>query len=194
MELSLAGGATVVGCAFNSTELFDVLDNHNCDVLVSDYVIQGEDFGDGLGLFTRLRGRYPRVNVVVLTSIVNCNVLDALENLGVSAIVSKADSSEHLRRAVQAVGGGKLYLSPQIQHAFDRRVREPCSERLGSLSMYEMEVLRLFLSGLSLSEIAAKFNVSKKTIGGQKRAAMRKLNVINDIDLVRYGVGSGLAA
>lgn len=194
MELSLAGSATVVGCAFNSTELFDVLDNHDCDVLVSDSVIQGEDFGDGLGMFTRLRGRYPGVNVVVLTSIINCNVLHALENLGVCAIVGKADSSEHLRRAVQAVGGGKLYLSPRIQRAFDRRVREPCSEQLGSLSLCESEVLRLFRSGLSLSEIVAKFNVSKQMISGQKRAAMRKLNVFNDIDLVRYDVSSGLAA
>ncbi|EFF74334.1 response regulator transcription factor [Achromobacter piechaudii] len=194
IEISLTNTATVVGCAFNSTELFDVLDHHDCDVLVSDYVMQGADFGDGLSMFARIRRRYPGLNLVVLTSILNCNVLIALQHLGVRAIVSKADRSEHLRWALRAVHAGQSYRSPRIQAAFDRGAHEPCGENHGALTCCELEVLRLFLAGLSLSEIAEKSSRSKQTVGAQKRAAMRKLDVHNDIDLVRYGVRSGLAA
>lgn len=194
VEIATADAAKVVACAFNSTELFDVLKQHECDVLVSDYVMQGADFGDGLSLFARIRRRYPRVQLVVLTSIIHCNVLLALERLGVKAIVSKADQPEQLHLALRAAHNGQSYRSPKIQSALEREVREPRVDRLASLTWCEMEVLRHFLAGLSLSEIAMKFSRSKQTVGAHKRAAMRKLDVDNDIDLVRYGIRSGLAA
>ena len=53
-----------------------------------------------------------------------------------------------------------------------------------------MEVVRLFLSGFSMGEIAEKFSRSKQTVSAQKCAAMRKLDVHNDMDLVRYGGGA----
>ncbi|WMD20221.1 response regulator transcription factor [Achromobacter seleniivolatilans] len=194
IELSVEDVAQVVACAFNSTELFNTLDSHECDVLVSDYVMSGADFGDGLSMFARIQERYPSLKLVVLTSIDNRIVLRALEDLGVRAIVSKGDLPEHLRRALCAACRGEPYRSPRIQAAMTSTMTESSSEGVSHLTRCEVEVVRLFLSGFSLGEIAEKFSRSKQTVSAQKRAAMRKLDVHNDIDLVRYGVRSGLAA
>lgn len=194
IEISVADIAQVVACAFNSTELFDILDTHECDVLVSDYVMSGADFGDGLSMFARIQQRYPGLKLVVLTSIDNRIVLQALEELGVRAIVSKGDLPEHLRRALHAARCGEPYRSPRIQAALEAEVSASCADGVHPLTRCEVEVVRLFLSGFSLGEIAEKFCRSKQTVSAQKRAAMRKLDVHNDIDLVRYGVRSGLAA
>lgn len=205
IEISVKDIAEVVACAYNSTELFDILDTHECDVLVSDYVMSGEDFGDGLNMFARIQQRYPGLKLVVLTSINHRDVLQALEASGVRAIVSKGDLPEHLRRAMYAACCDEPYRSPRIEAAIQAPAAQAglqaglqgdgaCVGSADLLTRCEVEVVRLFLSGFSLGEIAEKFSRSKQTVSAQKRAAMRKLDVHNDIDLVRYGVRSGLAA
>lgn len=194
IEISQVDRTRVVACAFNSTELFDVLDTQDCDVLVSDYVMSGADFGDGLSMFAQIQARYPYLKLVVMTSIDNRVVLEALENLGVRAIVSKGDMPEHLRRALYAAWCDEPYRSPRIQAALESDPVGTSLEHEAPLTQCEVEVLRLFLSGLSLAEIAEKFSRSKQAVSAKKRAAMRKLHVHNDIDLVRYGIRSGLAA
>ena len=59
-------------------------------------------------------------------------------------------------------------------------------ERFSSLSMKEMEVLRLFVAGSSVSDIARQLNRSIKTVSAQKVAAMRKLEVDSDQALLTY--------
>lgn len=50
----------------------------------------------------------------------------------------------------------------------------------------ESEVLRLFAEGFLVTEIAKKLNRSIKTISSQKKSAMMKLGVENDIALLNY--------
>ncbi len=54
------------------------------------------------------------------------------------------------------------------------------------LSPKESEVLRLFAEGFPVTEIAKKLNRSIKTISSQKKSAMMKLDVENDIALLNY--------
>jgi two-component system capsular synthesis response regulator RcsB len=62
------------------------------------------------------------------------------------------------------------------------------------LTKRELEVVRFFVSGMSVTEIAMLLHRSKKTISTQKSAAMIKLGVERDADLVRYGIESGLVS
>ena len=45
---------------------------------------------------------------------------------------------------------------------------------------------------MTINEIAARLNRSKKTISTQKSSAMRKLNIDREVDLFHYGVETGL--
>lgn len=47
-------------------------------------------------------------------------------------------------------------------------------------------MLRLFAEGFLVTEIAKKLNRSIKTISSQKKSAMLKLGVENDIGLLNY--------
>ncbi|GAB7203428.1 hypothetical protein OS31_10650 [Dickeya oryzae] len=47
-------------------------------------------------------------------------------------------------------------------------------------------MLRLFAEGFLVTEIARKLNRSIKTISSQKKSAMTKLGVDNDIALLNY--------
>jgi len=56
---------------------------------------------------------------------------------------------------------------------------------LEALSPKENEVLRCFLDGLRITQIASKFSRSIKTISGQKQAAFRKLGIRTDAELFK---------
>jgi two-component system capsular synthesis response regulator RcsB len=184
---------SVVGAARNSTELIAALDRLSCDVLVSDYAMPGGDYADGLILFSLIRQRYPNLKIVVFSEIENPVVLRALMDLGINCILNKCDTVDHLTMAIKAAYKNDRYLSPQIAKiatSITRGIRG--STGGSSLTKRELEVVRFFISGMLIDEIAAQLRRSKKTISTQKSSAMRKLGIERNADLVRYGIESGL--
>jgi two-component system capsular synthesis response regulator RcsB len=60
------------------------------------------------------------------------------------------------------------------------------------LSPRETEVLRLFASGYTVSEIARQLNRSVKTVSSQKMEAMNKLGIKSDLGIYAYAREHGL--
>ncbi|PXX21395.1 two-component system capsular synthesis response regulator RcsB [Burkholderia pyrrocinia] len=184
----------VVGSAANSTELIAQLAAHRCDVLVSDYAMPGGDYGDGITLFSFLRRRYPETRIVVLTMIDNAGVIRSLLKLGIECILSKADATDHLLAAVHGAYANGRYFSPTIAKVVWQIDIEQPATSARELTSREAEVVRLFVSGMSINEIAAHLKRSKQTISSQKNNAMRKLGIERDTDLIKYSIGASLAA
>ncbi len=182
----------IVGTSQNGSELCAALAKEPCDVVVSDYSMPGGQHSDGLTLFEYIQRHYPDVNIVALTAMDSPSVIQSLLAVGVSSILSKSDAIGHIITAIHASFSGGAYLSPII----DDIVRQLSSAGdVGHpLSPREHEVVRLFASGLTISEIAKRLNRSKQTISSQKIFAMRKLGVTNDADLIRYAIETQLVA
>lgn len=191
---SLSSDSTIqlTGNAGNSTELIRLLDTGCCDVLVCDYSMPGNEHGDGIALFSLIRRRYPSVKLVVLTMLDNAAVLGALRSQGISCIVSKADAVSYLIPAIHAAATGGTYYSPSVEKSM--RARDMDRRAPGPLSKRELEVLRLYASGMTVNEIAERLSRSKKTISTQKARAMQKLGVERDVDLLRYAMENGIVA
>jgi DNA-binding NarL/FixJ family response regulator len=62
------------------------------------------------------------------------------------------------------------------------------------LTNRQKEVLRLLASGLSHKQIAAKLNLSVKTIDDHRAKIMAKLNINNLPGLVKYAIRTGLTS
>ena len=60
------------------------------------------------------------------------------------------------------------------------------------LSPREREVMTMILSGQRLKEIAARLDISVKTVTTHRSRLLRKLNVEDNLGLYRYGVRNGL--
>lgn len=181
-------GVALVGVATDSTALVDVLGRRPCDVVVTDYAMPGGHYGDGISLFGFLRRRFPALRLVVLTGLDSVPVLKAILAADVDVVVAKLDDPEHLQAAIFAAHGRFPYLSPAI-----RKVVATASVLLGRapLSKRETEVVRLFAEGLGVSDIGERVGRSRKTISVQKMAAMRKLGLASDAELVRYALANG---
>jgi two-component system capsular synthesis response regulator RcsB len=183
----------VVARARQSTELIKALQTTPCDVLVTDLAMPGGQYGDGLPLIGYLRRNFPDVKIVVLTMLENPALIRRLSELGVIAVVHKSDDLGHIALAVQHVSRGLEYMSPQVRVALESlRINSGGKGDEVILSRRELEVVRLFVSGLTIKEISERLNRSIKTISTQKNTAMRKLGLERDSELFQYAQSNGL--
>ena len=185
---------SVNGTARDSTELIGSLDKVQYDVLVTDYSMPRGNYGDGMALLSLIRQRYPKLKIVVFTMMESAMIVHSALNLGCSCVVSKCDDISHLILAIHSAYTNGRHLSPSMEKlavSIDRNIRH--GEQKPVLTKREMEVVRFFVSGLRVCEIAERLHRSKKTISAQKSAAMHKLGIHRDADLVRYGIEKGFA-
>jgi two-component system, NarL family, captular synthesis response regulator RcsB len=196
LKATLGDHATVkvVASAANSTELIGALNANPCDVLISDYAMPNGEFGDGITLFSFLRRRYPDTRIVVLTMMDNPGVIRALLKLGIQCILSKSDATAHVLAAIHGAYADGRYFSPAIAKiVWQLDVENPMATKR-ALTTREEEVVRLFVEGKSVNDIATVLKRSKQTISSQKTNAMKKLGIDNDTDLIKYHLGLKLAS
>jgi len=182
----------VAGSAHNFSELVELLDRCPCDVLVADYSIPGGKFGDELSLFSFLRSCYPQLCIVIF-AVSKPVIVRELAKIGVQSFISKGAKLSRLVSAIHAVHAGQVYF-PGIDGSSDAtQAAEAPYHRHESkkLSKREAEVIRLFISGMSIQEIAERLKRQKQTVSTQKRTAMMKLGITRDVDLFWFAHETG---
>ncbi|EKS69523.1 MULTISPECIES: response regulator transcription factor [Caballeronia] len=196
-QFSKIPGFTIAAMAHSGAELLRVLEKEPVDLIITDLVMQGEDETDidGLRLISKLKRSFPNIPVIVLTMMTSGGIYHELCKLGVAAIMSKEEPASELSQVtLRALSTKETIISPKIQHRLARdgsTLQDLAREQ--PLSPRELEVVRLFAQGLSVTEIARTLNRSVPTVATQKRSAMRKLHVENHVDLVKYAARAGLA-
>jgi two-component system, NarL family, captular synthesis response regulator RcsB len=185
----------VVGEAASAAALLRLLGSTPCDVLVTDFAMPelGLQAEDGLRLIKRVRRDWPEIRIVVLTSMSNVAILRSILSAGAMGLLNKVESMDQLAAAVKFAGVGRRYLSSSVVDALAVAGAE--NDLLGEgprLSPREIEVVRMFASGLSITEIARFMERDVRTISRQKRDAMSKLGVQNDPGLFAFARAYGL--
>lgn len=191
--LEATGDIEVAGEAANGDQLIELLACLPCDVLVTDFSMPGGRYGDGLSLIDLLRRRYPRLPIVVLTMVNNAAVLQTMRSRGAIGLCDKRAPLREVAVAVRFAAAGRAYLSDTIRYQFDMAGLHTASDST-RLSAREIEVVRLYVGGMSITQIADQLNRSVKTVSRQKRDAMRKLGIDHDSRLSEYARERGIAS
>ncbi|VXB49577.1 LuxR family transcriptional regulator [Burkholderia sp. 8Y] len=188
-------GLCVTGEARNASTLLTELRKTPCDVLVTDFAMPepGHEAQDGLCLIRKVKQDWPGIGIVVLTSVSNVAILRSILNAGAMGLVDKAESIELVPSAVKQASAGRRYVSASFRAALAEAGAEThFSPDAPRLSPREIEVVRLFAKGRSITEIAKELQRDVRTISRQKRDAMNKLGVKNDPGLFAFVRARGL--
>ncbi|GLQ87825.1 response regulator [Dyella flagellata] len=121
--LTHLGAAEVVAEAGNAAELFTVLSEVPCDVVLSDYVMPDERHADGIGMIRCLARVYPSIPLVVVTALHDVTLFESALREGVRGWVEKSDDASELIAAVYKVIAGHIYISPSMRSAMIDRDR-----------------------------------------------------------------------
>lgn len=186
---------SVIAKAESADGLIKHLSGTPCDLVISDYSMPfGGRFSDGLALMGYLKRHFPHLPLIVITMLRNPPLLQALLNIGVNGLFYKRSPLSELISTVKIVLRGRQYVCPAIAQILQAQTTPSSGTDAPStsLSERELEVVRLFVQGLSGRQIAAQLNRSEKTISRQKRTAMDKLGLGHDGGLVEFARVSGL--
>lgn len=182
----------VVGEADNGRIAITLTHELQPDVVVMDVSMPELN---GLKATEKLKELFPSIKILTLTRHMDEGYLKQLLEAGASGYVLKQSASEELVRAIHAVVNGQTYLDPAMMEQFvgnviGRRAARG-SPAKGDLSPREEEVLRLIAWGHLSKEVAARLQISIKTVEAHKTNGMQKLGMKSRIDLVHYALLQG---
>jgi DNA-binding NarL/FixJ family response regulator len=185
----------VVGEACDGREALEIVKAQEPRVVLMDLTMPGLS---GLEATRRIRKAHPKTQVVILS--VHSDeehIARALESGAVGYLLKDIRAPE-LFDAIEAAAGGRRYLSPAVSEAIIsaylrlRRDRADVNSPFQLLTAREREILRLLTEGRSSKEIAGEISVSPKTVETHRANIMRKLDIHNIADLVRYAIARGI--
>jgi DNA-binding NarL/FixJ family response regulator len=182
----------VVGEADNGRDAWQKAKELLPDVVVMDVSMPELN---GVQATEKLKKDCPDVKVLALTAYKDKGYMDQLLKVGASGFVLKLSAAQELIQAIRRVAAGDIYLDREMaDKVTDSYVRKQFLKgvmRQKDLSDREEEVLRLIATGYSNKEIAAKLNISVKTVESHKSNLMEKLEFRSRTEIVRYAVRKG---
>lgn len=189
------GGFTVVATASDGTEALARARATRPRVLVLDLQIPEPA---GVELTATLLAEDPSARVLILSaSGEQSDVLEAVK-AGATGYLVKSASRQELLDAVRRVSAGDTVFTPGLAGLVlgeYRRLSEAPADPgpdLPRLTDRETEVLRLVAKGLSYKQIADRLVLSHRTVQNHVQNTLRKLQLHNRVQLVRYAIEQGL--
>lgn len=143
------------------------------DVILMDMVMPDMDGATATAL---IRKKYPQVQIIVLTSFKEGELIKKALEAGAIGYLLKDVSADDLARAIRAAHAGRATLSPEAAQSLVETTNLPPAPGL-DLTEREREVLVLMVEGSSNSQIAVKLGVSSSTIKSHVSNVLSKLGV-----------------
>ena len=187
-------GFRVIADAANGREAVALAESHRPDVAVLDIAMP---ILNGIEAARQIIQKTPKTAIVILSMHSDEGyVLRALK-AGARGYLLK-DSAEHdLIHAVEAVGEGKAFFSPEISkmmvEEYMRQMRErQLEDSYDLLTTREREVLQLLAEGKNNKEAASILNLSLYTVETHRSNIFQKLNLHSSAELILYAVRKGV--
>lgn len=139
----------------------------------------------------------PTVRVLILSASGEQEDVLAAVKAGATGYLVKSASREELLDAVHRVARGDTVFTPGLAGLvlgeYRRLSETPTSgDEAPRLTERETEVLRLVAKGLSYKQIAERLVLSHRTVQNHVQNTLRKLQLHNRVQLVRYAIEQGL--
>lgn len=187
-------GFTVVGEAADGRQAVQQAELTKPDVVVLDIAMPNLS---GTEAAKRIGEILPATAIVILSMHSDEGyVLRALK-AGAKGYLLKDSAEGDLIAAIQSVGEGKTFFSPEITKMlvedYVREIRaRGVEDSYELLTLREREILHLLAEGKSNKEIAASLNLSPYTVETHRRNLQEKLNLHGFAELILYAVRKGV--
>lgn len=150
---------------------------------------------NGLEVARRVKKAHPLIKIVILSMHEEEEYVLKMVRAGASGYLIKDSAAEQLIDAIRSAHAGKAFFSPEVARVLAESYREVApgkEDPLDRLNDREREVLQLVAEGHTNKAIAEMLFISVKTVDNHRTNLMRKLNVHNAAELVRFAAKKGL--
>jgi DNA-binding NarL/FixJ family response regulator len=188
--LATAGDMQVAGEASDGFQTLERVRGGDWDLLLLDMSMPGRS---GIELIKQIKAEKPRLPILVLSMHKESEYAVRSIRAGAAGYLCKDSASQQLLAAIRSVAGGGRFIGPDVATdlAFgliqrdDRPLHALLSDR-------EFLIFRKLTAGDGVGEIAARLNLSAKTVSTYKARVLQKMQMSSVAELVRYGLEHNL--
>jgi len=185
-------GIDVIGEAGSGAAAVKMIEERVPDVVLMDLIMPGMD---GVEATRLAKSISPRTQIVVLTSYHEDEHIFPALQAGALSYILKDVAMDELAEAVYKAARGEATLHPQvalrvIQELHGRKKDE--NTPVVDLTKREMEILKVIAQGMTNTEIAEKFVISKYTVKGHVSNILSKLHLADRTQAAVYAWQQGV--
>ncbi len=182
----------VVGEAATGEDVIRLADRLTPEIVLMDISMPGLN---GIEATRKISEAHPSIRVLVLTVHEDKELLQEALRCGACGYVLKQAVKSELINAIHAVARGELYVHSSMTRAL--LAKEPVTpphpfKKEPTLTMREVEILRLVAKGYTNNQVGELLNISVRTVEFHRSNLMDKLGIESRVDLVRYAAEHGL--
>ena len=186
-------GIEVIGEAKDGREALAIIEETLPDVILMDIAMPGLN---GLEATRRIKKKFPRMKVLVLTMYTNEEYIFQILNAGANGYLVKETAFQDLISAIKAVYKNEAFMSPSISkkviNSYIKKAQDDEEQTCEILTTRERESLQLIAEGNSRKKIAELLFISPKTVETHRTHIMDKLNIHNRTGLIKYAIRKGM--
>jgi two-component system response regulator NreC len=186
--LRAESGLEVVGEVRDGRQAVEKIKELRPDVVLMDIAMPDLS---GFEATRRVHEADPSVRVLMLTMHDEEELVARCLEAGAAGYIIKDAPATQLVYAIETVMKGERYLSPvvlkKVVAGYVKNSKRPQTS-YDRLSAREREILKLLAEGLTVKEIATRLNLSIKTVDVHKYNLMRKIDVHDRAELIRYAI------
>jgi DNA-binding NarL/FixJ family response regulator len=180
----------VIDEAANGSEAIDKIKNEKYEIVLLDIAMPGMNGLEALKEIQKINKTLP---VLIISIYPEDQYALRCLKAGASGYLTKDTASDELTLAVERILSGKKYVSPTLADKLARHLNEGTPKLPHELlSDREDQVMRYIASGKTAAEIAAELNLSVKTINTYRNRILKKMQIKNSAELIRYAVQNQL--
>lgn len=182
-------GIKIIAEAATGKSFYEQIEKIHTDIVILDI---GLPDISGIEIAQKLTFKYPEIKIIILTANTDENSIVQAVKAGVSGFLSKDTPKEEFLEAIRSVQKGEQYfgdaISKIVYKGYINTIKGKQPKDKKSLSNRELEVIKLISDGLSYKEIAEKLFISTRTIETHRNNILKKLELKNNIELVKYAI------
>ena len=185
-------GIDIIGEASNSVELFKLLHLAIPDVILMDISLPNMS---GIEITKILKKDYPKIKILMLSMYTSEDFIFNGLKAGINGYLPKNTTRDELLLAIEEVNNGNEYFSKSISNIILKSFvnsakygNNATDDKLSILTKRETEILKLVVEGVSNQHIADQLFISIRTVETHKTSIMKKLELNNTIDLVKFAI------
>jgi NarL family two-component system response regulator LiaR len=162
---------------------------HKCGQLEPDVVLMDMQLPrmDGIAATQAIKEDFPEIQILVLTSFVEKDLVQGAVQAGAVGYLTKGASKVEIAEAIRAAYAGQTTLSPEATQALIQATKT--LDRVGSdLTKRQREVLKLMVAGMNNNEIGEKLYLSSSTVSYHVSEILSKLGASNRAEAAALAV------
>lgn len=152
---------------------------------------------NGIEASKQIKKNFPLVKIIILSMYKEASIIKNLIDLGIDGYLLKTSDQEDVVEAVKKVIKGQKYFSGEVTLALSQSNNNHNDNnnnfhKIANLSDREIEIMKLVCEGFNNKEIGEQLFISHRTVDTHRTNLMRKLEVNNVIQLIRFAIKNGM--